>query len=81
MGTIEDTLCSIQDEFERTTNQSDSMRLLGKRAFDYAIFDLRMPARRDRKSADVEFGVNLLCDQRQHWLEQDLPVIVMVDDA
>ncbi|MCA9088372.1 MAG: response regulator [Planctomycetaceae bacterium] len=81
MAAIEDALCSMQHEFERTTNQSDALRLLGNREFDYAILDLRIPARPDRKSADVEFGGNLLRDLRQQWPEQDLPVIVMADDV
>ncbi|MCA9028403.1 MAG: response regulator transcription factor [Planctomycetaceae bacterium] len=81
MAAIEDTLCSMQHEFERTTNQSDALRFLGKRTFDYAILDLRIPARPDRKSADVEFGGNLLRDLRRRWSEQQLPVIVMADDV
>lgn len=81
MAAIEDTLCSMQHEFERTTNQSDALTLLGKRTFDYAILDLRIPARPDRMSADVEFGGNLLRDLRQNWPEQELPVIVMADDV
>lgn len=81
MAAIEDTLCSMRHRFEWTTNQADALRALSDRAFDYAILDLRIPARPDRKSADVEFGGNLLRDLRQHWPEEKLPVIVMADDV
>lgn len=81
MAAIEDTLCSMRHTFERTTNQADALRALSRRAFDYAILDLRIPARPDRRTADVEFGGNLLRELRQQWSERQLPVIVMADDV
>lgn len=81
MAAIEDTLSSMRHAFERTTNQADALRALSQRAFDYAILDLRIPARPDRRTADVEFGGNLLRELRQQWTERQLPVIVMADDV
>lgn len=81
MAAIEDTLCSMQHWFERTTNQADALRLAAERNFDYAIVDLRIPARPDRSHADVEFGGNLLRDLRQRLPESKLPIIVMADDV
>lgn len=81
MAAIEGTLGSMQHRFERTTNQADALRLAAERNFDYAIVDLRIPARPDRSHADVEFGGNLLRDLRQQWPESQLPVIVMADDV
>lgn len=81
MAAIEDTLYSMQHRFERTTNQADALRIAAERHFDYAIIDLRIPARRDRCHADVEFGGNLLRDLRRQWPESKLPVIVLADDV
>jgi CheY-like chemotaxis protein len=81
MAAIEDTLCSMQQQFHRVTNQMDAMQRLSEREYDYAIVDLRIPARPDRKRADIEFGGNLLRDIRRTVPDSKLPVIVLADDV
>lgn len=81
MAAIEDTLCSMQHRSERCTNQADALKRVSEGVFDYAIIDLRIPARPDREQADIEFGGNLLRDIRQRLPESKLPIIVMADDV
>lgn len=80
-GTIADVLrMKLEREGHEVTvapTQRDAYHLLGEKAFDFALLDLRLPTHEGDMSPHVQVGFDILGYMRERFPADMLPVIVM----
>ena len=74
---IEETLCSLQWEYDWATNQQNALDLVQSKDYVAVLLDLEIPARPLKGNANIEYGCNCLEHIRKLKDQKVLPVIVM----